>query len=196
MGQIVAHNANDFQGNLQLLDGNGHVLVDLQGLFCKKVPIGKELNPLQNWIYKYTFSEYRFSSNHDFADVALLATGDPTLFDKLSALSTLPIRFISINDVVQIENHDFQLLYLAATGSNSINDTLSDCYGLIALLQSPIKNNRLRRMLLLTEHGLADETDPIVEKINPHHAALVGFARTVTTEMPHIQLKTIDCSIR
>lgn len=192
IGKITRQNANSFSGNLQLLDDSGDVLVDLQGLFCKKATISKELNPLQNWIYKYTFSAYRFTSNHDYADTVLLATGNRSAFDKLSQLSALPIRFIPIAELVQINDKDFQLLYLAAAGSNSITDTLADCHQLITLLQSPIKRKQLQRLLLLIEHGLADETNPTIERINPHHTALVGFARTVTTEMPHIQLKTID----
>lgn len=192
IGEIVEHNANSFSGNLQLLDDNGSVLVDLQGLFCKNTIISKELNPRQNWIYKYAFSAYQFVSNHDYADTALLATGDRLAFNKLSALSTLPIHFIPLDDLLEIEENDFQLLYMASTSNDSIKDTLKDCHQLITLLQSPFKNGGLKRLLLVTEHGLVDETNPIVEKINPHHTALVGFARTVTTEMPHLQLKTID----
>ena len=192
IGEIVEHSANSFTGSLQLLDENGSVLVDLQGLFCKKVAISKELNPLQSWIYKYIFSPYQFVSNQDYADTALLATGDHLAFNKLSALSTLPIQFIPLDDLLEIEGNNFQLLYMAAVNNNSINDTLKDCHQLITLLQSPLKKGGLQRLLLLIEHGLADETNPIVEKMNPHHTALAGFVRTVTTEMPHLQLKTID----
>ncbi|MET3879350.1 type I polyketide synthase [Chitinophaga sp. OAE865] len=191
-GEITRQNANSFSGNLQLLDDSGNVLVDLQGLFCKKVAISNELDPLQNWIYKYTFSPYRFAYNHDYAHTPLLATGDRSTFDKLSLQSALPIQFIPIDELVEIKDKDFQLLYIAATDGNGITDTLTDCHRLIALLQSPVKRKQLQRLLLLIEYGLADEINPVVEKINPHHTALVGFARTVTTEMPHIQLKTID----
>lgn len=191
-GEITGQNANSFSGNLQLLDGNGNVLVDVQGLFCKKATISAALNPLQNWIYKYTFSAYGFASNHDYAHTPVLATGDRSVFNKLPQLSTLPIQFIPVAELVKIKDKDFQLLYIAANGSNCITDTLNDCHQLITLLQSPVKREQLQRLLLLIAHGLADETNPAIEKINPHHTALAGFARTVTTEMPHIQLKTID----
>ncbi|RNL84475.1 SDR family NAD(P)-dependent oxidoreductase [Sinomicrobium pectinilyticum] len=191
IGEITRQNANSFSGNLQLLDGSGNVLVDLQGLFCKKTTISAALNPQQSWIYKYTFSAYEFASNHGYAHTTFLATGDRSAFDKLPQLSTRPIQFIPIDELVQIKDEDFQLLYIAAADSNNITGALADCHQLITLLQSPLKK-QLERLLLLIEHGLADETSPTIEKINPHHTALAGFARTVTTEMPHIQLKTID----
>lgn len=191
-GEITSQNANSISANLQLLDDSGNVLVDLQGLLCKKATVSKELNPLQNWIYKYTFSTYGFTPNDDYAYAPVFATGDPSAFKKLPVLPAQPIRFIPLPELMKMENEDFQLLYLAGAGSDSISDTLNDCHQLIALLQSPLKRKGLQRLLLLTEHGLTDETRAVPERSNPHHAALAGFARTVTTEMPQLQLKTID----
>jgi acyl transferase domain-containing protein/NADPH:quinone reductase-like Zn-dependent oxidoreductase/acyl carrier protein len=191
-GEITSQNANSISANLQLLDDEGNVLVDLQGLLCKKAAVSKELNPLQNWIYKYTFSPYEFVPNDDYAYAPVFATGDRPAFDKLPVLPTQPIRFIPVEELVKMENEDFQLLYIAGAGSDYITDTLNDCHQLISLLQSPLKRKGLQRLLLVTEHGLCDETSATALRSNPRHTALAGFARTVTTEMPHIQLKTID----
>lgn len=192
VAEIVKHQADSILGNVQLLDENGSILVDLQGLLCKKVVIAKELNPLQNWVYKYTFSDYVLRVNQAYADTALVVTGDRSVFDKLPIPFALSIRFIPLPDLIQMEMDDFQLLYLASADSDPIGAARNDCHQLIRLLQSPLKKSGLKRLILLIEHGLADETKPHVEKMNPHHSALVGFARSAATEMPHLQLKIVD----
>ncbi|MBO9691674.1 type I polyketide synthase [Chryseobacterium sp.] len=193
IAQITEENATHLSGNLQLLDQNGNILVDLQGLFCKKAQVNSDISQQQNWIYKYSFAPYQLSGNNDFVNIPLLATGDYSVFNSLSFPPAFPVEFVPISELDSIENKEFQLLYLASGGEkNSETDSSADYHQLITLLQHQGVKKHLKRLLLLTQYGLADETVPVVEKINPHHTALAGFARVVAIEAPDIQLKTVD----
>ncbi|RXM41442.1 hypothetical protein BOQ62_00390 [Chryseobacterium sp. CH21] len=193
VASIIEETASNLTGNLQLLDRDGNILVDLQGLFCKTAQIESDSNQQQKWIYKYSFAPYQLTGNDKFAQIPLVATGDRSVFNTLSFPSELPIHFIPVDELSSIQDKEFQLVYIASKAEkDSVVDALADCHRLITLLQHNVVKKQLHRLLLLVQYGLIDETLPTIEKISPHHTALTGFARVVAIEMPHIQLKTID----
>jgi acyl transferase domain-containing protein/NADPH:quinone reductase-like Zn-dependent oxidoreductase/acyl carrier protein len=193
IAELTEQNAHTLSGNLQLLDQSGEILVDVQGLFCKKTAIAKEADPLQNWIYKYSFAAYQFIVNDGYAHVPVIATGDRSTYSNLFGASGLSIRFVPVHEIGAIKDTEFQLLFIASkTVGNGLAKTLADCHQLIALLQSPVKRNQLLRLFFILQNGLIDETIPVAERVNAGHTALSGFARVTAIEMPQIRIKTID----
>lgn len=183
---------NTLRGNLQLVDATGQVLLDLQGLTCRKTTAADNVHPVQQWIYKYTFRPYDPKENGDMQHMAVIVTGDQDRFNCLARFLETA-RYVPAAGLSALSPEDYQLIYLPADNTDlSVTGMLADCHQLIQLLQGLPAKHMPRRFILLLDHGLADETKPGSEKINMHHASLTGFGRSVMTEMPDIQVKLID----
>lgn len=191
VGQIVSKRERSLQGNIRLVDSVGNVLLDLKGLTCKKAEVSNQANPLQNWVYKYTFKDFEFASNQDYAHVPVIVTGDEKRYKQL-AWGT-EVEFMQEEALIQKQHAEFQLVYLVSLESSiQTENTVRECYKLLSILQSPIISGKLIRFLMILENALVDETNPIPAKINVNHASLVGFGRVVMTEMPDINFKIVD----
>lgn len=194
-GEITSQFGNILRGHLQLIDEAGNLLVDIKGLNCKKTLIPDSVNPLQQWVYKYTFAPFSAPWNGELAAAQLIATGSRERFEQLSsALGN--VRFIPLKELTVLEKEDFQLLYLPSVEiAINVENILDDSYQLVQLFQGPLMETKPIRFILLLEHALKDETSPDTERINVHHTTFTGFGRTIMTEMPDLQPKLIDLQV-
>jgi acyl transferase domain-containing protein len=171
-GRITLMKGEFLEADLQLLNEAREVVVEVKGLRCKQVSLQQAENPRKEWLYQYRW---------EAADLRQNASSSPLpLFTGRELANELP-------------QDPFQLLIdLRPLASKDLfSQALSANQHLREWLRRP-GLQKAKRVSILLENALLDESQYPTPPTNPAQSALLGQIRVAMTEMPEINLRVID----